>query len=183
MSTTLPVTMLRPPSVEAIIKRRRPLRNVHKEVLETIRPLDRLAVWIIVGVGSMGVFLGVFEWAACWLGWNVLAPRAWQFDPPMAFVFWLFISNVIQILLKSMQSRGELVRLGIGFGIARPSSEDSAFPKPHPCLTGSPRLCMLSCMCRTPAAGTARMKAPSSVTIIGDGSEVLGGSVGRRPRR
>jgi uncharacterized membrane protein len=33
------------------------------------------------------------------LGWNVLAPPAWQFDPPLAFVFWLFISNVIQILL------------------------------------------------------------------------------------
>ena len=45
---------------------------------------------------------------------------------------------------ESMQSRGEPVRLGIGFGIARPSSEGSAFPMPHPCLTGSPRVCMLS---------------------------------------
>ncbi len=107
MSTTSPAMPLRPPSVEAIIKRRRPLRNVHKEVLETIRPLDRLAVWITVRVGSMGFFLSIFGWTACWLGWNVLAPRAWQFDPPMAFVFWLFISNVIQILLMPLIMVGQ----------------------------------------------------------------------------
>jgi hypothetical protein len=31
------------------------------------------------------------------VGWNLLAPQKLQFDPPMAFVFWLFISNLIQI--------------------------------------------------------------------------------------
>jgi uncharacterized membrane protein len=46
----------------------------------------------------MRFFLSVFGWTACWLGWNLLAPVALRFDPPMAFVFWLFISNVIRIL-------------------------------------------------------------------------------------
>jgi uncharacterized membrane protein len=117
MSTTSPATVLQPPSVEAVIKRRSPLRNKHKEVLETITPLDRLALWITVRVGSMGFFLTIFGWTVCWLGWNVLAPPAWQFDPPMAFVFWLFISNVIQILLmplimvgQNLQSRHGEVR-------------------------------------------------------------------------
>ena len=32
---------------------------------------------------------------------------AWQFDPPMAFVFWLFISNVIQILLMPLIMVGQ----------------------------------------------------------------------------
>jgi len=41
------------------------------------------------------------------LGWNLLAPAAWQFDPPMAFVFWLFISNVIQILLMPLIMVGQ----------------------------------------------------------------------------
>jgi uncharacterized membrane protein len=107
MSTTSPATPRHPPSVEAIINRRRPLRNVHKEVLETIKPLDRLALWITVHVGSMGFFLTIFGWTALWLGWNVLAPRALQFDPPMAFVFWLFISNVIQILLMPLIMVGQ----------------------------------------------------------------------------
>jgi uncharacterized membrane protein len=100
-----------------VIKRRRHLRNVHKVVIETIPPLDRLALWITIRVGSMGFFLTIFGWTAIWLGWNLLAPPAWQFDPPMAFVFWLFISNVIQILLmplimvgQNLQSRHGEVR-------------------------------------------------------------------------
>jgi hypothetical protein len=51
MSTTSPATPLQPPPVEAVIKRRRPLRNVHKEVVQRISPLDRLALWITVRVG------------------------------------------------------------------------------------------------------------------------------------
>jgi uncharacterized membrane protein len=52
-------------------------------------------------------FLSIFGWTVCWFGWNVLAPPAWQFDPPMAFVFWLFISNVIQILLMPLIMVGQ----------------------------------------------------------------------------
>jgi uncharacterized membrane protein len=107
MSSTSPATLLPPPSAEEVIKRRRPLKNVHKQVLQTFSPLDRLALWITVRVGSMGFFLAVFGWTIVWLGWNVLAPPAWQFDPPMAFVFWLFISNVIQILLMPLIMVGQ----------------------------------------------------------------------------
>jgi uncharacterized membrane protein len=117
MSATSLTTPTQPPSLEEVIKRRRPLRNVHEEVLQTFSPLDRLALWITVRVGSMGFFLVIFGWTVCWLGWNVLAPSSWQFDPPMAFVFWLFISNVIQILLmplimvgQNLQSRHGEVR-------------------------------------------------------------------------
>ncbi|MEJ0052054.1 MAG: DUF1003 domain-containing protein [Methylovirgula sp.] len=100
-----------PPSVDAVIKRRRPLRNIHRTVLEEkITPMDRLALWITVRVGSMGFFLIIFAWTALWLGWNLLAPRAWQFDPPMAFVFWLFISNVIQLLLMPLIMVGQNVQ-------------------------------------------------------------------------
>ena len=38
MSTTSPATLLQPPSVEAVIKRRNPLRNVHKEVARLQSP-------------------------------------------------------------------------------------------------------------------------------------------------
>jgi uncharacterized membrane protein len=107
MSATSPATPLQPPPVEQIIKRRHPLRNVHKEILATVSPLDRLALWITVRVGSMGFFLIIFGWTVGWLGWNVLVPPAWQFDPPMAFVFWLFISNVIQILLMPLIMVGQ----------------------------------------------------------------------------
>ena len=107
MSATSPAIPPSPPAVADVLKHRRPLRNVHKEVLEHISALDRLALWITVHVGSMGFFLTIFGWTVCWLGWNVLAPPALQFDPPMAFVFWLFISNVIQILLMPLIMVGQ----------------------------------------------------------------------------
>jgi uncharacterized membrane protein len=100
-------TLPQPPAVDAVLKRRRPLRNAHDEVLEKIAPLDRLALWITVRVGSMGFFLVILGWTVCWLGWNLLASPALQFDPPMAFVFWLFISNVIQILLMPLIMVGQ----------------------------------------------------------------------------
>jgi uncharacterized membrane protein len=107
MSATSPATLPPPPSVADVVKQRHPLRNVHEEVLEHITPLNRLALWITIHVGSMGFFLTIFGWTVCWLGWNVLAPQAWQFDPPMAFVFWLFISNVIQLLLMPLIMVGQ----------------------------------------------------------------------------
>ena len=110
MSATTPVTLVRPPSAEEVIKRRRPLGNVNKEAAAKITALDKLALWITVHVGSMGFFIIVFAWTAIWLGWNWLAPAALQFDPPMAFVFWLFISNVIQILLMPLIMVGQNVQ-------------------------------------------------------------------------
>ncbi len=97
----------KPSSVSALISRRRKLRNVHDDVVEKTSTLDRVALWITVRVGSMGFFLVIFGWTASWLSWNLLAPQRLQFDPPMAFVFWLFISNVIQILLMPLIMVGQ----------------------------------------------------------------------------
>jgi uncharacterized membrane protein len=107
MSTTSPTALPLPPPVEAVIKRRRPLRNVNEEAIAKVTKLDRLAMWITVHVGSMGFFLVIAAWTLLWLSWNLLAPAALQFDPPMAFVFWLFISNVIQILLMPLIMVGQ----------------------------------------------------------------------------
>jgi hypothetical protein len=56
MSSASPATLLQQPSVEEVIKQRRPLRNVREKVLQTFSPLDRLALWITVRVGSMAFF-------------------------------------------------------------------------------------------------------------------------------
>lgn len=80
------------------------------DVLDSeISVLDRLALWITNNVGTMGFFLVVFFWTVLWLGWNVLAPTRLQFDPPMGFVLWLFISNLIQILLMPLIMVGQNV--------------------------------------------------------------------------
>src|SRR5579871_979514 len=107
MSTPSHPASPKPPSVADLMKRRRPLRNINREVAEGVRPLEKLAVGVTQRVGTMGFFLAILAWTVLWLGWNLLAPQRLQFDPPMAFVFWLFISNVIQILLMPLIMVGQ----------------------------------------------------------------------------
>jgi len=102
--TTYPT---KPMSLEEFRKARTPHRHPHSGPMKHRGRLANLAVWITVRVGSMGFFLVIFFWTAFWLGWNFLAPKALVFDPPMGFVFWLFISNVIQILLMPLIMVGQ----------------------------------------------------------------------------
>jgi uncharacterized membrane protein len=103
----------RPPTSLAEMRKGRPaLRNTYKQLRRSLRPMDRIAVWITEHVGTMGFFLIIFFWTAVWLGWNFLAPKKLQFDPPMAFVFWLFISNVLQILLMPLIMVGQNIQGG-----------------------------------------------------------------------
>ncbi len=95
------------PTVEEIRKSRRPIRNVNVQHREKFTPLDKLAIWITIHVGSMGFFLIIFLWTALWLGWNTLAPVHLRYDPYPAFVLWLFISNMIQILLMPLIMVGQ----------------------------------------------------------------------------
>jgi uncharacterized membrane protein len=90
--------------------KRKPLRNVNREAFEKLSAMDRLACWITDRVGTMSFFLIVLIWTVLWLGWNFLAPENLQFDPPMGFVFWLFISNLIQLLLMPLIMVGQNVQ-------------------------------------------------------------------------
>jgi uncharacterized membrane protein len=99
-----------PPSLEDLIKQRKPLKNINQETLKKVSKLDKLAVWITDRVGTMGFFLIIFCWSVIWLGWNFLAPKELVFDPPMGFVFWLFISNLIQILLMPLIMVGQNIQ-------------------------------------------------------------------------
>jgi uncharacterized membrane protein len=92
----------------AEIRKRLPLKNTFKETRDRMSLLDK--VWITNNVGTMGFFLLIFIWTAIWLGWNFLAPERLRFDPPMGFVFWLFISNMIQILLMPLIMVGQNIQ-------------------------------------------------------------------------
>lgn len=87
------------PSLEELKRLRKPMRDISAEQKERLTHLEVFSLWITKRVGSMGFFLIIFLWTALWLGWNVLGPTELRFDPFPAFVLWLFISNVIQILL------------------------------------------------------------------------------------
>jgi uncharacterized membrane protein len=96
-----------PPTLAAIRQRRKPLRNVNAEVRANLTPLNRVALWITTRVGTMGFFLIILGWTVIWLGWNTLLPTSWRFDPAMGFVLYLFLCNVIQILLMPLIMVGQ----------------------------------------------------------------------------
>ena len=69
--------------------------------------LDRLALWITNGIGTMGFFFLIFVWTVSWLSWNIFAPASMRFDPFPGFVLWLFISNMLQIFLMPLLLIGQ----------------------------------------------------------------------------
>lgn len=101
-----------PRTLEELKRLRKPIRNVNTEHRERLSALERFAVWITGHVGTMGFFLIIALWTVLWLSWNIFAPIDLRFDPFPAFVLWIFISNMIQILLlplilvgQNLQSR------------------------------------------------------------------------------
>lgn len=111
------LTTPKPPTIADIKKACPPPINVNEKHEQGLSAMDKLAIFITEHVGTMGFFFIILVWTIFWLGWNFLAPPHLRFDPPMGFVFWLFISNMIQIFLmplimigQNLQSRHAEIR-------------------------------------------------------------------------
>ncbi len=89
----------KPISLEEIKKKRVPLQNYYKARLSKLSKAERISMAISDKVGTFGFFIILFLWTAVWLLWNTFAPEHLRFDPYPAFVLWLFVSNVIQLIL------------------------------------------------------------------------------------
>jgi uncharacterized membrane protein len=92
-----------------------PIKNANDVYKAKMSPLDRLALAITQKVGSMGFFFIILGWTILWCGYNILASEVpglgWKsFDPFPAFVAYLLISNVIQILLMPLIMVGQNVQ-------------------------------------------------------------------------
>jgi len=103
--------------LEELKKLRKPIRNANKEHVERMGALDKIAMSIAVRVGSMTFFILTLLVTLAWLAWNTFGPVEQRFDPYPAFVLWLFISNITQLLLmplimvsQNLQSRYAEVR-------------------------------------------------------------------------
>lgn len=94
-------------SLNELKAQRKPIKNVNIEHKKNLKKLEKLALWITTHIGTMGFFLIIFTWTILWLSWNIFAPKEFRFDPSPAFVFWLFISNMIQILLMPLIMIGQ----------------------------------------------------------------------------
>ena len=84
----------------------------NQAVAESFSLLDRMAIVITDHVGTMGFFFIIASWTVGWCGYNILASKVsalhlHAFDPFPAFVAYLLISNVIQIMLMPLLMVGQ----------------------------------------------------------------------------
>src|SRR5438874_5286132 len=112
---TNPLQKLMPPGALDMHKRHKPIVNVNKQHEDEMSPLDRLAIYITEHVGTMGFFFMIFTWTVLWCGYNIIATEVTSlhlkpFDPFPAFVAYLLISNVIQIMLMPLIMVGQNVQ-------------------------------------------------------------------------
>ncbi len=113
-----------------------PVQNANIVYQQGLSPLDKLAVAITDKVGSMGFFLLILAWTILWTSYNILASEIpalhWKsFDPFPAFVAYLLISNVIQILLmplimvgQNVQGRHSEIRAQLDFEVNQKAEKE-----------------------------------------------------------
>jgi uncharacterized membrane protein len=131
---------LRLPKWRPPIRQEKSANQIHKEGLSK---LDTLALKITDKVGSIGFFLIILAWTILWTGYNILATEIpglhWPaFDPFPAFVAYLLISNVIQILLmplimvgQNLQGRHTETRAQLDFEINQKAEQEVIYILKH----------------------------------------------------
>ena len=91
-----------PPTLDELKHLRKKMRRTDIAQKESLSFLERIAIGISDHVGSAGFFLGLFCVTVAWLGWNMFAPIDLRFDPYPAFVLWLFIINIFQLMMMPL---------------------------------------------------------------------------------
>lgn len=96
-----------PLSIKELKEQRLPIKNNHAEHKSKLTKTERFAVMITRHIGTMGFFFLIVAWTLFWFFWNTLTPAKVRFDPFPAFVLWLFISNIIQLILLPLLMVGQ----------------------------------------------------------------------------
>jgi len=91
-----------PPTLNELKHLRRKLRRVDIQEKEKLSHLERIAIFISNHIGSAGFFVILICITTGWLGWNIFAPEVLRFDPYPAFVLWLFIVNIFQLMMMPL---------------------------------------------------------------------------------
>lgn len=83
------------------------VRNVNAEHYANLTTTEKAALFVTDRIGSVGFFLLVVAWTVIWMLWNTYGPREFRFDPFPGFVLWLFMSNVLQLVLLPLLMIGQ----------------------------------------------------------------------------
>ena len=114
----------------------RAVRNANELHEQSLSVLDRAALAVTDKISSFGFFLIIAAWTVLWTGYNIVATMVsslhWHaFDPFPAFVAYLLISNVIQIMLmplimvgQNLQGRHAETRAELDFQINQKAEKE-----------------------------------------------------------
>jgi uncharacterized membrane protein len=91
-----------PPTLDELKHLRKKMRRTDIEHKEKLSILERWAVGVSRCIGSAGFFLVLICVTIAWIGWNMFGPVPLRFDPYPAFVLWLFVVNVSQLLMMPL---------------------------------------------------------------------------------
>ena len=103
-----------PPTLAEIRGYRKPIKNDRIEHLRSLSFSERFAVFMHNHIGSLGFFFLILFWTVVWLIWNIYAPVKLRFDPAPAFVIWLFVSNILQLILLPLIMVGQNIEGKVG---------------------------------------------------------------------
>lgn len=110
------------------------IKNTNRIYNQKLKNSERFAIWITDRIGTIGFFFIILIWTVLWLGWNMLAPQHLRFDPYPDFVLWLFISNMIQIMLmplimvgQNLQAKRSEIRSENDFDVNIKAEKEIAF--------------------------------------------------------
>lgn len=96
-----------PPTLAELRATRVQIKHPHKEARKDFSYFELLALKITHGVGTLDFFFILAIWTLGWLIWNLFGPVSLRFDPAPAFVIWLIISNIIQLILLPLIMIGQ----------------------------------------------------------------------------
>jgi uncharacterized membrane protein len=96
-----------PPTLAELRQYRRRAKNERREAKVNFSPIERFALTVTHMIGSMGFFFFLTAWTVLWLLWNIWGPMDYRFDPAPAFVIWLFVSNILQLIFLPLIMVGQ----------------------------------------------------------------------------
>lgn len=90
------------------------IKNSNELHTDNLSKFEKLGLSVVNKIGTISFFIILVSWTIIWLGWNMFAPASFRFDPFPGFVLWLFLSNVLQLILlplvmiaQNLQSKHE----------------------------------------------------------------------------
>ncbi len=96
-----------PLSRDELRKLRPSMRSMYVLQKENLTRTEKFANWVTQNVGSMGFFYLLLTITICWVLWNTVLPKTFEFDPAPDFFIFVLIASLLSLLLLPLIMVGQ----------------------------------------------------------------------------